>query len=316
MNSTARLKPKRLLPGATIGVIAPASPGDPDQAAAGIAWLEERGFTVKTGISVNQTLGYLSGADDLRAKDLNDMFASPAVDGIMCLRGGYGTMRLLEKIDYRLISSHPKVFIGYSDITALHIAIGQQTGLVTFHGPMISSDISKGLSEYTWDYFSRAVLQNAPLGPVKNPDSALPSVCISPGQASGRLTGGNLTLIAASLGTPYEIDTYGKILCLEEVYEAPYRIDRLLTQLLLSGKLQQAAGIVFDVCAHCDSEATPPSFTVEEVLKDRLSGLNLPVLHQLYFGHTEDKVTLPFGISATLDTEQDGLVITETCTSD
>ncbi|CUH95525.1 hypothetical protein P22_1596 [Propionispora sp. 2/2-37] len=312
----APIKPKRLSSGATIGVIAPASPGDTDQAAAGIAWLEERGFTVKTGISVNQTAGYLSGADALRARDINDMFASPAIDGIICLRGGYGTMRLLEKIDYELIRSHPKVFIGYSDITALHINIGQRTGLVTFHGPMVSSDMSKGLSEYTWDYFSRAILQNTPLGPVKNPVSALSSVCISPGQASGRLTGGNLTLVAATLGTPYEIDTYGKILCLEEVSEAPYRIDRLLTQLLLAGKLQQAAGIVFDVCAHCDSEATPPSFTVEEVLRDRLSGLNLPVLYQLYFGHTEDKVTLPLGVSAILDTEQNGLIVTETGTSD
>jgi muramoyltetrapeptide carboxypeptidase len=135
-----------------------------------------------------------------------------------------------------------------------------------------------------------------------------------PGAAQGYLTGGNLTLIAATLGTPYEIDTCGKILCLEDVGEAPYRIDRMLTQLLLAGKLQAAAGIVFDVFADCEIEAKPPSFTVEEVLKDRLGGLNIPVLVNLYFGHTADKATLPFGVKATLRTEDSGLVITEAAT--
>jgi muramoyltetrapeptide carboxypeptidase len=310
------IKPKRLRPGDTLGVTAPASPGDAELAMAGVRWLEEHGFRVALGATVDQTLGYLSGPDAMRAAELNAMFASPDIDGIVCLRGGYGTMRLLELLDYPVIRDHPKVFVGYSDITALHVSIGQRTGLVTFHGPMVASDMGSDLSDYTWDYFYRAVTTPGPLGPIVNPPLSAPPVCIVPGTAQGCLTGGNLSLIAATLGTPYEIDTRGKILCLEEVGEAPYRIDRMLTQLLLAGKLRDAAGIVFDVCADCDAEDESPGFTVEEVLRDRLGGLSKPVLYHLHFGHTADKATLPFGVTATLETDLGGLVVTETATID
>lgn len=310
-----RIKPKRLRPGDIIGVIAPASPGDPELAAAGISWLEEQGFQVRPGMTINQTLGYLSGPDEARAADINAMFAAPDIDGIICLRGGYGTMRLLELLDYDIIRSHPKVFVGYSDITALHVSIGQRTGLVTFHGPMVASDMGKDMSPYTWECFFRAVTAPEPLGPVGNPPLSPAPVFIAAGTAQGCLTGGNLTLIASTLGTPYEIDTRGKILCCEEVGEAPYRIDRMLTQLLLAGKLQDAAGIVFAVCAGCDTEANPPSFTVEEVLRNRLGGLKKPVLYNLHFGHTADKATLPLGVRAILGAEAGGLEIIETATS-
>ncbi len=315
MSCISRIKPRRLRPGDTIGVIAPASPGDPELAIAGIRWLEEQGFKVQLGTTVGQTLGYLSGTDAARAADINAMFASPDIDGIICLRGGYGTMRLLDLLDYNMIRAHPKVFVGYSDITALHISIGQYTGLVTFHGPMVASDMGKGLPDYTWDYFMRAVTAVEPLGAICNPPLASDPLFITPGTARGYLTGGNLSLIAATMGTPYEIDTYGKILFLEEVGEAPYRIDRMLTQLLLAGKLQSAAGIVFDMCTGCDSEATPPSFTIEEVLHERLGGLNKPVLYNLYFGHTPDKATLPLGVMARLASATDGLEIIESATT-
>ena len=316
MNSIPRIKPRKLNPGDTLGIIAPASPGDQEMAAAGIEYLEAQGFRIRLGRTVHQEHGYLSGADAPRAADINALFADADVQGIICLRGGYGAMRLLELLDYDAISKNPKVFIGYSDITALHVSIGQRTGLVTFHGPMVASDMGKGLPDYTADYFWRAVTRSEPLGPINNPPLFPPAAVITAGTAAGCLTGGNLTLIAATLGTPYEIDTCGKILCLEEVGEAPYRIDRLLTQLSLAGKLRAAAGIVVDVCAACDAEATPPSFTVEEVLHDRLGGLNKPVLMNVYFGHTAEKATLPFGVMATLRTDCDGLVITESATGD
>jgi muramoyltetrapeptide carboxypeptidase len=315
MDAMPQIKPKRLCPGDTIGVIAPASPGKPELAAAGVRWLEEQGFRVQLGMTIDQTLGYLSGSDAARAADINAMFASPDIDGIVCLRGGYGTMRLLELLDYHTIRTHPKVFVGYSDITALHISIGQRTGLVTFHGPMVASDMGKGLSEYTWGYFSRAVTTPEPLGPVINPPLSPPPVFLVSGTAQGHLTGGNLSLIVSTLGTPYEIDTRGKILCIEEVGEEPYRIDRMLTQLLLASKLQDAAGIVFDVCADCDTEAEPPSFSVEEVLRDRLGDLGKPVVYNLYFGHTADKATLPLGVTAVLETQAGGLLVTETATT-
>lgn len=311
-----RIKPRRLCPGDTIGVIAPASPGSQELAAAGMEYLEARGFRVRPGKTVSQELGYLAGQDLARAADLNAMFAAPDIKGILCLRGGYGTMRLLELLDYKLIKKNPKVFVGYSDITALHTSIGQRTGLITFHGPMAASDMGQDVSPYTWEYFLQAVTASEPLGAIVNPPLVPAPEFIVPGAAEGRLAGGNLSLITATLGTPYELDTRGKILCLEDVGEAPYRIDRMLTQLLLAGKLQAAAGIVFDVLADCELEAKQPSFTVEEVLRDRLGSLNKPVLINLYFGHTADKATLPLGVKATLRTEEGGLVITESATTE
>jgi len=316
MDSILQIKPRRLCPGDTIGVIAPASPGDLELSMAGVRWLQERGFRVQLGRTVEQAQGYLAGSDADRANDINSMFSSPEIDGIFCLRGGYGTMRLLDLLDYDGIRTHPKVFIGYSDITALHICIGQRTGLVTFHGPMVASDMGKGLSQYTWDSLYQAITSPEPLGVVSNPPLSPPPMFIAPGRAQGYLTGGNLSLVAGTLGTPYEINTRGKILCLEEVGEAPYRIDRMLTQLLLAGKLQDAAGIVLAACADCDDSDDPTGFTLEEVLQDRLGGLNKPVLYNLYFGHTPDKVTLPMGVMAALGNEIDGLVISERATTD
>ena len=309
-------KPRRLSRGDTLGIIAPASSGSPETASSGKRWLESQGFAVEFGKHAADRQGYLAGADEARAADLHDMFSSPHIQGIICLRGGYGTMRLLDLLDYNLIAAHPKVFVGYSDITALHTAIGQRTGLVTFHGPMLESDLAQEIPAYTSQYFLQALTGLAPLGLIGNPPQTYSASFIVPGMAEGRLTGGNLSLIAATMGTPYEIDSTDKILCLEDVGEAPYRIDRLLTQLLLGGKLQSAAGIVVDVFAGCDDEGGNNSVTVEEVLHDRLGNLDKPVLMNLHFGHTADKVTLPFGIKARLETTEGGLVITETATAD
>lgn len=315
MNSIPQIKPQPLCPGDTIGVIAPASPGNLEAALAGISWLEACGFQVKLGKTVNQIGGYLAGTDAERAADINAMFATPEIAGILCLRGGYGTMRLLDLLDYNVIRTHPKVFVGYSDITALHSSINQRTGLVTFHGPMVASDMGPDLSDYTWNCFYRAVSSCEPLGLVSNPPLSPAPRFIVPGMAQGTLTGGNLSLIAATLGTPYEIDTKDKILCLEDIGEAPYRIDRMLTQLLLAGKLQAAAGIVVAVCTDCDSTDESPDFLVEDVLRERLGNLKKPVLCDLYFGHTTDKATIPLGVTATLDNQVGGLVITESATT-
>lgn len=311
MHCTTRIKPKALCIGDTIGIVAPAGCGDPELAAAGVSALEAYGFKVRQGLTVGQKLGYLAGPDAERAAEVNAMFASPEIDGIICLRGGYGSMRLLDRLDYDIIRQHPKVFVGYSDITAMHLSIGQKTGLVTFHGPMVASDLGKGISPHTWDYLFRAVSKPEPLGLVANPPGVVPPVFIAPGAARGPLTGGNLSLVTATLGTPYEIDARGKILCLEEVGEEPYRIDRMLTQLLLAGKLRDAAGIVFDVCAACEAEDDSPGFTLAEVLQDRLGSLRKPVLCNLYFGHAAEKATLPLGIEAVLDSRAGNLAVTE-----
>jgi len=315
MCTVSPIKPKGVYPGDTIGVVAPASCGDGELLTTGVQWLEEQGFRVQLGKAVEETFGYLAGSDADRARDINAMFASPEIDAILCLRGGYGSMRILDYLDYGVIRTHPKVFVGYSDITALHTSIGQRTGLVTFHGPMVASDMAKGVSDFTWDSFFKAVSASEPLGVMGNPVRSSPPQFISTGTAQGYLTGGNLSLLVSTLGTPYEIDTRGKILCIEEVGEAPYRIDRMLTQLLLAGKLQAAAGIVVAVCADCDRE-DPPNFTLEEVLKDRLGRLGKPVLTNLYFGHTADKITIPFGVRAILGGEKGGLEVIERATTD
>lgn len=314
MKRISRIKPRRLYPGATIGIVAPASPGNQKAAETGIQWLETQGFRLALGKTVFQETGYLAGSDADRAADLHTMFASPAIDGIICLRGGYGTMRLLDLLDYDLIKKHPKVFVGYSDITALHTSIGERTGLITFHGPMAASDMGPEMPESSWEFFYRAVTLSEPLGPIGNPPLFPPPEFLVPGEAEGYLTGGNLSILVATLGTPYEINTAGKILCLEDVGEAPYRIDRMLTQLLLAGKLQAAAGIVCDVFHGCVDDE-PSEFTVAEVLQDRLGGLNNPVLINLYFGHTPEKATLPFGAKAVLKSGQ-GLVVTEPATTE
>jgi len=315
MNVIPQIKPKRLCQGDTIGVIAPASPGNLELFRAGVHWLEEQGFQVEFGKTVEQTRGYLAGTDADRAMDINAMFASATIDGIFCLRGGYGTMRLLDLLDYDLIRTHPKVFVGYSDITALHLAIGQRAGLVTFHGPMVASDMGKGLSDYTWEYFYRAITSSKPLGGIRNPKHTVYPEFMVPGEAEGHLIGGNLSLIVSTLGTPYEIDTRGKILCLEEIGEEPYRIDRMLTQLSLARKLQEAAGIVIAVCVNCD-ENDPPNFTFIEMLRDRLANLDKPVLYNLHFGHTTEKATLPLGVMARLDPKVGGLEIIEAATTE
>lgn len=310
------IKPRRLLPGNTIGIIAPASLSHGEDAAAGVRWLTEQGFRVIMGHSTSQQFGYLSGRDEERAADLHQMFACPDVDGIICLRGGYGTMRILDIIDFEIIRQNPKVFVGYSDITALHTAINQRTGLITFHGPMVESDLRSEMPTYTGEHFLQALASEEPLGLILHPSAEdQEQRFITKGTAEGRLTGGNLSLIAATMGTPYEIDTTGKILCLEDVGEAPYRIDRMLTQLLLGGKLQSAAGIVVDLFSRCDEEGRAGSFTVEEVLTERLGGLEKPVLMNVLFGHTPVKATLPLGGMARLADRERGLVITETATS-
>jgi muramoyltetrapeptide carboxypeptidase len=245
------------------------------------------------------------------------MFRDPEVKAIFALRGGYGSAQLLDRIDYELIRANPKIFVGYSDITALHLAIHQKTGLITFHGPVVLSRFT----DYTLDHFRRALFQTNPIGTVRNPGetNTLRPVhrlrAVRPGTARGRLIGGNLTLISTTLGTPYEIDTRGRILFIEDVDEEPYRIDRMLTQLRLAGKLDAAAGIIVGECLDCRPKDYKPSFnstfTLGEIEDNLLGDLKVPVLSGLTIGHTDDQLTLPEGAMATLDAGQGTLTLEE-----
>jgi len=307
-----KLKAKALRPGATIGVVAPASPVTPERIEYGLQWLRDHGYRVVTGPHLFAQRGYLAGTDRERASDLLEMFARPEVEAIFCARGGYGTPRLLSLLDYDLIRENPKILLGYSDVTALHLAIQRQTGLVTFHGPMVESDPQVGFVDYNWLGVLRAIAAPSPLGLVENPPAGPALRVIRGGRAQGPLVGGNLSLICATMGTPYEIDTRGKILFLEDVGEAPYRMDRMLNQLLLAGKLQAASGIVIGESVGCEqAPGDRPSLTLYEVLADLLSSLGKPVLYGLAIGHGFYKATLPLGVEAVLDATAGHLEVIE-----
>ncbi|MEI7634862.1 MAG: LD-carboxypeptidase [bacterium] len=330
------IKPARLESGMTIGLIAPAS-GAPDPAAIdrGITVLQSRGFRVKEAKSLRARWGFLAAPDAARLADLHAMIANPKIGAIMCMRGGYGVMRLLPRIDYALAARNPKIIVGFSDITALHLALWKKCGLVTFNGPMLLSAFAKERpGSFTLGALERTLMNAVPSGSVWEGLNSRQFRVVRHGRVSGRLIGGNLSLVAATIGTPYEIDTRGKIVFLEEVDEKPYRVDRMLTQLLLAGKLRDAVAVVFGRNVP-DAEsavrerklageglprlASPPPARVprdyepvlDEVIAERLRPLGIPVLIGLPFGHIDDYATIPIGVEAVVDTRRGELVICE-----
>ena len=302
-------KPRALKKGDTIGVVAPASPVDKEKADMAAGALEELGFKAVLGESCYGKYGYLSGSDELRAGDINSMFKDKNIDGIFCLRGGYGALRILDMLDYEMIRKNPKVFAGYSDITAIHGALGRKCGLVTFHGPMVASSMIDGFDEYSRDVFMRAITSKQPLGAICNPCGEAVK-CLVPGEAGGKLTGGNLTLISLTLGTPYEIDTKDKLLFIEDVGEATYRIDGMLSHLKLAGKLDECRGIILGNFKNC-SPKNERDLSLMEVIRDIIEPLGKPVVYNLLSGHCVPNITLPLGVHARMDAECGLIDITE-----
>ncbi len=313
------IKPRVLRPGDTVGLVAPASyTFDLWQLDDAFARVEALGLQPKFGKHVRGRRGFLSGTDDERLEDLHSMFADRGVAAIFALQGGYGTPRLLDRLDYDLIRRNPKILLGYSDITGLHLAIGKKAGLVTFHGP----NMVGALPPRTLELLKKALFVPEPIGEVTNPaepdplNVEFPLRTVAPGVARGRIVGGNLTLVSATMGTPYEIETKDRIVFLEDTGEAPYRIDRMLVQLRLAGKLQQAAGIVFGTCTDCGpgKSSFELSLSLSEVLEEQLGSLGKPVLAGLVFGHTKEKAILPIGVEAELDASAHRVTVTEAAT--
>ncbi len=304
----------RLKPGDTVGLITPSSyVSDPDELAFAKRFCEFFQLKWKLGKNVGQRYGYLAGTAQQRVDDLHSMFSDREVRGVICIRGGYGSAQMLDRIDYALIRDNPKVFLGYSDITALHTAIGQRTGLVTFHGPVSLSH----LTDWSQQHLRTAMFTGEPIGPVTNPPESNPLRAshtlrtVRGGSAVGALAGGNLTLLTTTLGTPYAIETAGRILLMEDIGEDIYRIDRMFTQLRLAGKLQAAAGIVVGECKDCPPPGHDSAYSLGEVIDYLLGDLGIPVLYGLSFGHTVDQVTLPLGLRATLDADRQTLTVTQ-----
>lgn len=313
-------KPPRLRPGDTVGVVAPASPSyNKSDIRRGIATLEAWGYRVVVGEHVFDRHGYLAGADAARAADLNRMFRDPEVRAIFMTRGGYGSCRILGQLDWEALRHQPKILVGYSDITSLHLAAHRLAGLVTFYGPMVAGYNARDLTEYKRDYLLRAVTGDAPLGEIRQPEDGPWLETIVPGRVTAPLVGGCLTLVCQTLGTPYEIDTRGKIFFFEDVHEEPYRIDHLLTHLLMAGKLQECAGIVIGECADCGPRPHHPAFfstlSLEDVIEELIRPLGVPAMYGLTIGHGKHLATLPLGVTATLDATGRRLVVEEVATA-
>ena len=306
------IKSKALNRGDIVGIITPSSPVlDPDDRARIAATLNHLGLQVKIAPHVGTRANFSQSIRD-RADDLHAMFGDPEVKAIM-MQGGYGAMQILDRLDWNLIQNHPKIFVGFSDITALHLAIHQQTHLVTFHGPNYFSTFN----EYTTNSFWQALSQTQPLGILTNPPEENPLRpahrlrTVRGGRGTGPLIGGNLSLIAAMMGTPFEIETEGKILFLEDIGEDTYRIDRMLTQLRLAGKFVGVRGIIWAECNRCgiNSPNDTSIYTLGEAIDGILGTAGVPVLSGMTLGHTADKLTLPLGIEATLDADKGTLAI-------
>lgn len=313
------IRPRRLAPGQTIGIVAPsAAPNEPERIRFAIETVESLGFKVRPGPHLYDREGYLAGADAARADDLNAMFADDSVDAIWCVRGGYGASRILPALDYALMQRRPKPLIGYSDITALHMAIHRHAGLVTFHGPVAY----RAFTPYTLGELKRALWTGetpARLGgppPFERAEGRVDwdnrVTTLQPGTAHGRLLGGNLCLMSHLVGTPYLPDLRGAILFLEDIEEPYYRIDRMLTQLWLSGALAGVAGVAFGKFTGCDSSAFfLQNRPLEEILAERFRALGVPAVSGLMIGHIEDQTTLPVGCLAELDADAGTLTLLE-----
>ena len=301
-------KPARLRAGDTVGLVEPAGfTADSFDLALVMETVRAMGLVPKPAPHLLSRYGYLAGEDKVRAADLNAMFAHDSVRAIFAVRGGWGCARILPYLDFAAIRANPKLLIGFSDITALHLAIAAKAGFTTIHGPNASSAWGK----LSWDAF-RAVAFDASTPtfgtPIGTDDRLVQRSgrirTFTPGKASGRLLGGNLTVLAALMGTPYLPDFDGAILFLEDVDEAEYRIDRMLTQLRLAGILGRVAGVVFGQCTDCRAPAgTTNGFTLSQVLQQHLAPLGVPAFQGALFGHVADQYPLPVGVRAEIDAD-------------
>ena len=304
------LKGKALKFGDTIGIVAPSGPSDAETIDIAKSNLEKLGFKVVMGNTCYKKYHYFSGNDDERALDINEMFSNKNINAIFCTRGGYGAIRILNKINYDMIRKNPKIFVGYSDITSIHTSINRFCHLITFHGPMLTSDMDD-FKTFTKESLFKSIMNKEPVGSLINPDN-IEIKCLVPGKAEGEITGGNLSLVCASIGTPYEIDTKGKILFLEDLNEEPYMIDRKLMQLLLSGKLSECSGIILGDYKNCEAKKHPDrSFTLSDVFNGIIKPLNKPTIYNFKSGHCSPKITVPLGAEAELDADNCSVLIKE-----
>jgi muramoyltetrapeptide carboxypeptidase len=318
---TPIIKPKALKRGDAIGIVVPAGPVNRDRIDRALSRVRERRFQTKTYGDIYRSHGYLAGDDKTRAVELMAAFADPETSAVWCARGGYGVMRLLDRIDFDVIHRHPKVFIGFSDITALHVAIQQQTGLVTFHGPNLQDgfgepdDIPRPNEDALW----RAVLADNRAAneypyPFDLQDTGQATLKpVHGGTSTGRLIGGNLAVLAGMMGTPYEMETSGRILFLEDIGERLYRIDRYLSQLRLAGKFNSVAGVLLGSFSFDEGDQTEDQGEIAALCTEFFADLGVPVLAGFPAGHETFNLTLPIGGLIKLDADAGQVTLLERC---
>ncbi|OJW19433.1 MAG: LD-carboxypeptidase [Planctomycetales bacterium 71-10] len=296
-------KPRPLRPGDVIRFVAPASAGDMDGVRRAKELFEARGFKVVVPEGIGRKRGYLAGTDDERVVELNEALRDPDARAVFSIRGGYGLTRILDRVDYEGLRKHPKIVLGYSDLTGLHLAIGAKCRLVTFHGPMPLSHLNDESAEHKyaadllWSLLTTGrYADDATTGlTIPAPSPAEAPKALTPGKAAGRLTGGNLTLVSATVGTPYQIETEGRIVFLEDTDEPGYRVDRMLSQIRLAGLLEGPAGVVLGGFDGTDEAE------LAEVFRDYFAGRPYPVVIGFPVGHIPHNAVLPYGVRAELD---------------
>ena len=313
MRRPSRILPRRLMKNDVVGLVTPSSPIKPDQLKDTVKKLEGLGYRVYYKKSVLDEYGYFAGRDIDRAAEIMHMFSNKEVDAIFCVRGGYGAIRLLDLLDYNVISQNPKLLMGYSDITALHAAIYKKTGLVSFHSPMGVSDFNS----FAMTSFNNVIVE--PKDNYKyqykreektgdNPEFDI--YTINTGIAEGELAGGNISVLDSMIGTDFEPDFKGKIVYLEEIEEKTYKVDKMLFHLLSSTNLKQAAGIVMGAFKDCNINEEP-RISLKQALEDLLAPLGIPVSYGLSFGHIDYKITIPFGIRCRMNANNNSLELLE-----
>jgi len=303
LNRSKVIKPKGLKRGGCIGILSPASPPNSKKLKQGIRFLENCGFRIKMFYPFKRT-GYFSGTDDERAEQFNKAFHDDEVDAIICSRGGYGSMRILDKIDYKNIIKNPKLLIGFSDITALHLAIYNKCQLASIHGPMVSYGFDEKRDKMTIESFWLAVSAKDNYS-LSYPEDKYKWKTMRHGKATGILIGGNLTLISMLIGTEYLPDFKNKILFIEDLDERPYKIDRMLTHLRLAGKLDNLRGIIIGEMVNCANlKGGEPSFKLQQVFEDCFRNYDFPVISNFPSGHGRKNLTLPFSVRVEIDTRK------------
>ena len=295
-------KPRRLERGARIGVIAPAGCVEREAVEAGAETIRNQGFEVEFGEYLFTRRGYLAGAPEARARDLVGFFERAEIDAIFCARGGFGSAQLVPYLDSIRLGRHPKIFLGYSDVTFLLNWLRQYCAMVTFHAPMVAMDMARGLSENGARF----------LWPVLKGEKTSWKVdlgeAIRPGKAEADLVGGCLSILVTTLGTAYEIDTQGKILFIEDVGEKPYRVERMLTHLKMAGKLSKPAGVLVGDFTGCEGEGERG---IREVIEDVFRDVSYPVVTGMRAGHGPENFTLPIGARMLLDGDAASLALLE-----